>query len=146
MAYQVAQAYDEDKNLVPLYILTDGEVPEVSPGFDVVTSGNADTEFTTVITANSSNPTGGSVTSSGSVQVRLGDDHEITVYNNTVFGLRLIISFSSTGTYTAVLDTQMPIMMAPNASMVVQFHGHSTGLATTVTFTVTVSIERVATA
>lgn len=56
MAYQVAQAYDEDKNLVPLYILTDGEVPEVSPGFSAIAA-NA----TVTITQTSTNPTGGTL-------------------------------------------------------------------------------------
>lgn len=56
MAYQVAQAYDEDKNLVPLYILTDGEVPEVSPGFSAI-AGSAKV----TITQTSTNPTGGTI-------------------------------------------------------------------------------------
>ena len=56
MAYQVAQAYDEDKNLVPLHILTDGEVPEVSPGFSAIAA-NA----TVTITQTSTNPTGGTL-------------------------------------------------------------------------------------
>ena len=65
MAFEVARAYDENKNLVPLYILTDGEVPEVSPGFDAVVSSlkvvSQTTVITIVITSNSSNPTGGFV-------------------------------------------------------------------------------------
>lgn len=56
MAYQVAQAYDEDKNLVPLYILTDGEVPEVSPGFSAIAANAIVT-----ITQTSTNPTGGTL-------------------------------------------------------------------------------------
>lgn len=65
MAFEVARAYDENKNLVPLYILTDGEVPEVNPGFVALVSSfevvSQTTVVTIVITSNSSNPTGGFV-------------------------------------------------------------------------------------
>lgn len=81
MAYQVAQAYDENKNLVPLYVLTDGEVPEVSPGFDALVNDEGIS-----ITATSTNPTGG--------LIELGkcfvpNDGQVTVYNMSDFLIKV---------------------------------------------------------
>lgn len=93
MAYQVAQAYDENKNLVPLYVLTDGEVPEVSPGFNV-TATNYDN---IIITAYSSNPTGGTVenvyerTSAGSIMYI----NDVNVINNSIFRLNVVVSINA---------------------------------------------------
>lgn len=68
MAYQVAQAYDENKNLVPLYVLTDGEIwnnyPETSNAFtfNLISqsgeSGGNNQEYNYVISANAVNPVG----------------------------------------------------------------------------------------
>lgn len=92
MPYEVARAYDEDKNLVPLYVLYDGEVPEVSPGFDVVSARGSSTSNTVYydisITTSSSNPTGGSVESSNLVTIgNYNYTCQITVHNTTTFNL-----------------------------------------------------------
>lgn len=63
MAIEAARAYDENKNLVPLYILTDSDpiYDPVTPGFvysaEADSSGNYTSRLT--ITSNSKNPTGG---------------------------------------------------------------------------------------
>lgn len=93
MAYQVAQAYDENKNLVPLYVLTDGEVPEVSPGFEV----SATSYDNIVITSNSSNPTGGnfeSVYKRESSGLGTTIDN-VNVINNSMFKLKVVVSINT---------------------------------------------------
>lgn len=93
MAFEVARAYDENKNLVPLYVLTDGEVPEVSPGFDI-TATNYDN---IIITANSSNPAGGTIenvyeiTSAGSIMYI----NDVNVINNSIFRLKVVVSINA---------------------------------------------------
>lgn len=61
MALEVARAYDADKNLVPLYILTDGDqvYDPVTPGFELIslTFENPYIPFNVIV--NSKNPTGG---------------------------------------------------------------------------------------
>ena len=91
MAFEVARAYDENKNLVPLYILTDGEVPEVSPGFDVTSQGGS----TFIVTSYSSNPTGGSFKDvykreNASMGINITN---ITVQNNSNFTIRVIVDY-----------------------------------------------------
>lgn len=67
MALEVARAYDENKNLVPLYILTDDDpvYEPVSPGFvwsfDNYGSTN-DPNVVLNISNNAMNPTGGALT------------------------------------------------------------------------------------
>lgn len=63
MAIEVARAYDEDKNLVPLYILTDSDpiYDPVTPGFVYTAEADPSGSYTSrlTITSNSKNPTGG---------------------------------------------------------------------------------------
>ena len=104
MAYQVAQAYDEDKNLVPLYVLTDGEAPEVSPGFVTVVSGvdvvSSETIITVLIAQTSSNPSGGLADSDVNESAFSWSRDSVTVriYNNSDFNLTVggYIQFSLT--------------------------------------------------
>lgn len=93
MAYQIAQAYDENKNLVPLYVLTDGEVPEVSPGFDVT----ATSYDNVVVTATSSNPVGGAfedvyTVNGGSLGYTVS---KVTVNNNSPFKIKVVVIVDS---------------------------------------------------
>ena len=94
MAFEVARAYDENKNLVPLYILTDGEVPEVSPGFDVSASSNVDGNITIQITVTSSNPTGGNAVTLNPINFASSSQgtKTITIYNKTKYNLSILVS------------------------------------------------------
>lgn len=93
MAFEVARAYDENKNLVPLYILTDGEVPEVTPGFTTVVSGvdkvGGKTIITVIIAQTSSNPSGGLADSdvNESYFSWYKDNITVKIYNNSDFNL-----------------------------------------------------------
>lgn len=106
MPYEVARAYDEDKNLVPLYVLYDGEVPEVSPGFDFsLTSINSKT-FNLFVTNTSTNPVGGTVTISSSVDgADSGETGTFTLYNNSDFTISVALSaLMSNGDKTVFYD------------------------------------------
>lgn len=90
MALEVARAYDENKNLVPLYILTDGDpvYDPVTPGF-IVTSGNENTtdNIEIYINNNAMNPTGGDM---GSVDfdlnfLRANTNPVVVLINNSNF-------------------------------------------------------------
>lgn len=72
MALEVARAYDADKNLVPLYILADGDpvYDPVTPGFTWVFDNygetlNSPAELVFSIISDAMNPTGGNVTLDG---------------------------------------------------------------------------------
>lgn len=68
MAYEIARAYDSDKNLVPLYVMSDGEIwnnyPETVNAFtftynnDHVGEGNTDQSSTFSVSATGINPVG----------------------------------------------------------------------------------------
>ena len=115
MAFEVARAYDENKNLVPLYILTDGEVPEVTPGFTAVVSGvdkvGGKTIITVIIAQTSSNPSGGLADSDVNESYFSWDKDNITVkiYNNSDFNLTvggyIRFSLSSSGFISLKVDT-----------------------------------------
>lgn len=115
MAYQVAQAYDEDKNLVPLYILTDGEVPEVSPGFDVSANSDNDENITIQITATSSNPTGGNAVTPNPVVYRPSTEGAatITIYNKTKYNLSVLVSSEFERFY---IESGNPITIQANSN------------------------------
>ena len=65
MALEVAHAYDENKNLVPLYIVTDSDpvYEPTTPGFDYSVYNPDNSTCTLIIISNSLNPTGGSLVS-----------------------------------------------------------------------------------
>lgn len=94
MAYEIARAYDADKNLVPLYVLSDGELPEVSPGFAVSAVSDTERNITIQITATSSNPTGGNAVTLNSISYAPSSQSTktITVYNKTKYNLSVLVS------------------------------------------------------
>ena len=115
MAFEVARAYDENKNLVPLYILTDGEVPEVSPGFDVSASSDAERNITIQITVTSSNPTGGNVVTPNPISYAPSSQNTktITVYNKTKYNLSVLVG-SEFGFF--YITTSNPITIQANSN------------------------------
>lgn len=119
MAYQVAQAYDENKNLVPLYVLTDGEVPEVSPGF----SATRNAAFIYIV-ATSTNPVGGDVFIETAIQI----SSATTIYNQSNF--KISVSGVSGNGYNF-----NPITIEPQSSVVVNW-SNNYNYATTITLTI----------
>ena len=68
MAYEIARAYDSDKNLVPLYVMSDGEIwnnyPETPNAFKIINVGlegnpNENQTLIVSITSDAMNPVGG---------------------------------------------------------------------------------------
>lgn len=140
MAYQIAQAYDENKNLVPLYVLTDGEVPEVSPGFEMlVVSASEWGNIEVSIVSNSTNPTGGVITDSTPISIRANGDINITVYNNSEFNIVVSMSFEN---MLFDIDTGNPSTIASGSSA--QFSGQS-GMAGTTSSTLKCAVQRIRT-
>ena len=105
MALEIARAYDADKNLVPLYILTDGDpvYDPVTPGFiyDIDNYGDSpdtDANLTLNIMSDAMNPTGGTVLDD-TIQVHLSDSINgnslVRVYinNQTSFDLKVTTKF-----------------------------------------------------
>ena len=105
MALEVARAYDENKNLVPLYILTDGDpvYDPVTPGFiyDMDNYGDSpdtDANLTLNIMSDAMNPTGGTILDN-MIQVHLSDSIDgnslVRVYinNQTSFDLKVTAKF-----------------------------------------------------
>ena len=124
MAFEVARAYNEDKNLVPLYVLTDGEIPEVSPGFVAslsnVSSGDTITYYLS-ITNNSSNPAGGLVSKTGtSGDIAFGRKNIILV-NNSPFTivvngtLNYQQNASTSSGYTGTICSFVNISLEPSS-------------------------------
>lgn len=114
MPYEVARAYDKDKNLVPLYVLYDGEVPEVSPGFDVTASSSN----LILISSNSSNPTGGNFDKIyGRDSASTGTTiNTIKIYNNSAFHINVVVGVSNS---SAECDMQ------PNSNTVLNINAGS---------------------
>lgn len=139
MAYQIAQAYDENKNLVPLYVLTDGEVPEVSPGFEMLVVSSEWGNIEVSIVSNSTNPTGGVITDSTPISIRANGDINITVYNNSEFNIVVSMSFENT---KFAIDTGNPSTIASGSSA--QFSGQS-GIAGTASSTLKCAVQRIRT-
>lgn len=104
MALEVARAYDENKNLVPLYIATDSDpvYEPVTPGFiwtfDNYGSTNSP-DLRLIITSNALNPTGGELDFNSSaynnfttnIDKSLSIVH-ISVYNES--GFDIIVNFN----------------------------------------------------
>ena len=93
MAIEVARAYDSDKNLVPLYILTDSDpiYDPVSPGFDTELQKN---DKLITVTASSKNPTGGNITVIGASNFYAsykGVSGTWKVINNSSFDIKVIL-------------------------------------------------------
>lgn len=71
MALEVARAYDSNKNLVPLYILTDSDpvYDPVTPGFEFnVYSYSGEPVIDIVVINDSMNPTGGNMEASTTIE------------------------------------------------------------------------------
>lgn len=103
MALEVARAYDENKNLVPLYILTDDDpvYEPVTPGFiwsfdNYGSSSNPNLVLN--ISNNAMNPTGGALTVSSDYEEMTNgidaefDNASIRINNNSSFDI-IISSF-----------------------------------------------------
>ena len=98
MALEVARAYDADKNLVPLYILTDGDpvYDPVTPGFIVTGDTESPVSDSKVyVTNNAMNPTGGQINngndiSLGQSYVNKNTNPVITIINESNFDITFI--------------------------------------------------------
>ena len=125
MALEVARAYDENKNLVPLYILTDGEVPEVSPGFDISASSDTERNITIQITVTSSNPTGGNAVTPTPIGYAPSSQgtKTITIYNKTKYNLSVLVSSEFEYFY---ITTSNPITIQANSNGTVSYRTLST--------------------
>lgn len=107
MPMVVASAYDENKNLVPLYVAVDGDdfpYQPVSPGLAVNIT---DDRLGVILTATSLNPTGGffEMSGNGIAYTRSNNtdwqQFDVKFINNTPFTLILSVDFdisSDTGT------------------------------------------------
>ena len=125
MAFEVARAYDENKNLVPLYVLTDGEVPEVSPGFDVSASSDTERNITIQITVTSSNPTGGNAVTPTPISYASSTQgtKTITIYNKTKYNLSVLVS---SGYEYFYITTSNPITIQANSNGTLSYRTLST--------------------
>ena len=105
MALEVAHAYDENKNLVPLYIVTDSDpvYEPTTPGFvyDMDNYGDSpdtDANLTLNIMSNAMNPTGGTILDD-TIQIPLSDSinaHSLVrvyINNQTSFDLKVTTKF-----------------------------------------------------
>ena len=114
MALEVARAYDADKNLVPLYILTDGDpvYDPVTPGFTMSynktynndsPSSNEENYFNIIVTSTGLNPTGGSISipsdfyiwnkDGGNYVVFTANVH-FTILNTSKFNIECVLNLS----------------------------------------------------
>ena len=130
MAFEVARAYDENKNLVPLYILTDGEVPEVSPGFDFVVSYKSSTSYDLTIVSNSSNPTGGVISKDVNLSItNSGNNCTINVANDSDFNVSVsmdIIAGLTGNERSRPIVTELPITINSKSSASIVFESPDT--------------------
>lgn len=121
MAIEVARAYDEDKNLVPLYILTDSDpiYDPVTPGFVYGASADVSENYTShlIITANSKNPTGGDMKGDSSDYVMFPlrfsynkNDHvELSIENSSTFNIRVYLSLSASSSLSVVWEGSISV-------------------------------------
>lgn len=120
MALEVARAYDENKNLVPLYILTDGDIPEVTPGFDFVVSYKSSTSYDLTIVSNSSNPTGGVISKDVNLSItNSGNNCTINVANDSDFNVSVsmdIIAGLTGNEQSRTIVTELPITINSKSS------------------------------
>ena len=153
MAFEVARAYDENKNLVPLYILTDGEVPEVSPGFDFTVNSSNETTFTVYVVNESTNPTGGVVTvimDEDSIRIDNDASGTFTVYNHSIFTISVSLSVvrksgsASGGLSDITVTSGNPSTITPNQSAVYNFRSSYLQFVTYL-YSVTLNIQRIRT-
>lgn len=125
MPMAVASAYDENKNLVPLYVAVDGDdfpYQPVSPGF-VITGMDADVspagqagdpklgQF--AITLSAVKPAGGKLDVEG-----VGSDYQFTfssltvisakIFNYTSYKIRVIASFSGNNAFLSINEVIQP--------------------------------------
>ena len=148
MPYEVARAYDENKNLVPLYVLYDGEVPEVSPGFDFSLASINSTTFNLFVTNTSTNPVGGTVTISSSVDgADSGETGTFTLYNNSDFTISVALSaLMSNGDKTSFYDITVtgtnPIITPSHQSSVYNVEFPELRIAAYM-YSVTLNIQRI---
>lgn len=100
MAYQVAQAYDENKNLVPLYVLTDGDpvYEPTTPGFELIPLSFDNPYIPFNVIVNSKNPVGGSLENvSVEYEVDTHKSYYFKVTNLTPY--KIHVSFNWTNNY-----------------------------------------------
>ena len=96
MALEVAHAYDDNKNLVPLYIVTDSDpvYEPTTPGFFVMGDTESPVSDSKVyVTNNAMNPTGGQINNGN--DIRLGRSYintspTITIINESNFDITFI--------------------------------------------------------
>lgn len=108
MALEVAHVYDENSNLVPLYIITNSDPvfePEI-PGFSILVN---DSGQSVIISASSPRPLGGELTPSNGILIRTADtygsnwaDIDVSISNNSSYNLRVVVDFIITGDPLAV--------------------------------------------
>lgn len=96
MALEVARAYDENKNLVPLYILTDNDpvYDPVTPGFLVTTDTASPVSDSKVyVTNNSMNPAGGQINNGNDIDMGrsyINSSPNVTIINESNFDIIFI--------------------------------------------------------
>ena len=100
MPMVVASAYDENKNIVPLYVAVDGDDFPYQPESPGLTVNLNDDRLGVTLTATSLNPTGGFFEMSGNGIVYTGSNNsewqsiDVKFVNNTPFTLILSVDFS----------------------------------------------------
>ena len=130
MAIEVARAYDEDKNLVPLYILTDSYpiYDPVTPGFVWESSADVSEVNTShlVISANSKNPTGGDMNKSTSHYVMFTmkssydkNDHlKLSIENISTFNIIVYLSLCSSTSSSSLIWEGSTSVNAESTSLI----------------------------
>ena len=115
MAIEVARAYDEDKNLVPLYILTDSDpiYDPVTPGFAYSANVDPAGDYASHLSIinDSKNPTGGNMIESGSTNVlfpmafryTIGNQVKLTIDNMSLFNITIYLNLSASNNPSDVI-------------------------------------------
>lgn len=113
MALEVARAYDADKNLVPLYILTDGDqvYDPVTPGFTWAFDNygetlNSPADLVFSIISDAMNPTGGNITLDGERHIFTTDIWKtanptvtLKINNQTPFDIKISLTCTIQNSY-----------------------------------------------
>lgn len=92
MALEVAHAYDENKNLVPLYIVTDSDpvYEPTTPGFELIPLSFESPYIPFNVVVNSKNPVGGSLENlSLEYKVKANKNYQFKVTNLTPYKIHI---------------------------------------------------------